>query len=109
MQKRAAVVSLLLGLALVVCADLWHSAICPGDDNGHCGQLSSGSQRTDDEQGCDHCVVCSVSHGHFQSVVPIAVTFIEPPSPFALALIVHTHSSDLHPQEIFHPPLPATV
>jgi hypothetical protein len=105
--SRALVGVLLVGLALVVGADLWNLVECSGEGGRACGALSGETRGQNDEQECDHCVGCIVAHGHVQSVVPTAALF-----PPATAYVCSTQPLRVRrfeppASEIFHPPLSA--
>lgn len=95
----------LLALGFVVLLD-FATSLCPQETPSGVWCSSTARPCGDAENQCDHCVACSVSHGHLTSLAPESVVASRLPATNRVRASSPTTSSDLQDHEIFHPPLP---
>ena len=96
---------LLFAFSLVVLADYAEILLC-GDEveaAACCSSMPGSSGETEDQ--CDHCVACSVGHGHLASLSAEKDPGSHVLNSRAFSISVCDTTSDPESHEFFHPPL----
>jgi len=105
MFRKVGVAASLLGLLLICGSDLSEAFFCAGESGGSCCADLSDPGRASNESGCDHCIACSVSHGHLQSLARNAGVQTHGPESDRFVVALVTLVTEPHSNEIFHPPI----
>ena len=80
-------------------ADLVDLLTCGGEESADCGS----------ESDCDHCPSCFAAHGHMTSLAAAGFDSETIPGSNAFAVSVRAFTPRVAVQDIFHPPIAASV